>query len=79
MFVQGNGLVVYFEERGMVDGCTCDETVQLDGLDGQQANDAPHGFRRQVADGDEQQAIDGIEHQDIAIVESHVDKTEYEE
>ena len=48
-------------------------------MDGQQGDDAPHPLRRQIADGDEQQAVARIEHQNVAIVESHVDNAEHEQ
>ena len=48
-------------------------------MNGKQTNDAPHRFRWQITDGNKQQAIDGIEHEDIAIVKRHVDKTKHEQ
>ena len=43
------------------------------------ADDAPYCLRWQITDGNEQQTIAGIKHQDVAIVERHVDDTKHEE
>ena len=72
-------LAIELPHGGMVHRRTSQQTVQLHGLDGQQSDDAPDGLRRQIADGNEQQTIAGIEHQDVAVVERHIDDTEHEE
>ena len=63
----------------MVERGACQQTKEFYGLDGQQGDDAPHPLRRQIADGYEQQAIARIEHQDVAIVEGHVDNAKHEQ
>lgn len=78
MFVQSHRLAIDFKETGMVDGDACQQAEELYRLYGQQGYDAPDGSRRQVTDGDEQQAVDRIEHEDIAIVERYVDESENE-
>ena len=60
----------------MVDVDTSQQAEQLYRLDGQQGDDAPDSFRRQITDGNQQKAVAGIEHQDVTIVEGHVDKPE---
>ena len=51
-----------FIESGMVNLVARQQTVKFHGLDGQQADNAPHPLRRQIADGDEQQTVARIEH-----------------
>ena len=66
-------------EPGMVDLGAREQAEQLDGLDGEQGDDAPHPSGRQVADGDEQQPVAGVEHEDVAIVEGHIDHAKEEQ
>ena len=79
MFVQSHRLAIDFKETGMVDGDACQQAEELYRLYGQQGYDAPDGSRRQVTDGDEQQAVDRIEHEDIAIVERYIDESKNEQ
>ena len=72
--VQADGLVVNLEEPRMVDFGSREQAEQFHGLNGEEGDDAPYGSRRQIADGDEQEAVHRIEHEDVAIVECHVDK-----
>ena len=74
IFMQTDGFVVYLKERGVVNLRSRKQTEQFYWLDGQQANDAPDNSRWQKTDGDEQQSIDCIKHQNVTIVESNVDK-----
>ena len=62
----------------MIDLKARQQTIQLYGLDGQQADDTPDRLRRQIADGNKQQTIAGIEHQDVTIVEGHIDDAKQE-
>ena len=79
VLVQGNRLVVNLEEPRVVSRSARQQAKQLNRLDSQQADDAPHPLRRQVADGDEQQPVGGIEHQDVTVVERHIDKAKPEQ
>ena len=78
VLVQGYRAVVNLKERGMVYRGAAQQAEQFHGLDGQQADDAPDRFRGQVTDRDEQQAIACVEHEDVAVVEGHIDEAEHE-
>ena len=77
--MQGYRLIIDLKEPCVVYRRTAQQAEQFHGLDGEQGDDAPHPLRRQVADRDEQQPITSIEHQDVAIVERHVDDAKHEE
>ena len=79
MLVDSDGLTINIEESGMVDCGARQQAEQLNRLNGKQDDDAPDGTGRKIADGDEHQAVNGIEHQDVAIVKGYVDQSENEQ
>ena len=72
-------LAIHFPQSAVVDRSASQQTEEFYGLYGQQSDEAPHPLRRQIADGDEQQTIACIEHQDVSVIEGHVDNAEEEQ
>ena len=79
MFVGAVDLAIQFPHGAVVERGARQQTIKLYGLDGQQDDDAPHPLRRQITDGDKQQAVARIQHQDVAIVEGYVDDTKHKQ
>ena len=79
MCMGATDLVIQLPHGAVVERGARQQTEQFYGLDGQENDDAPHPLRRQITDGDEQQTIARIEHQDVAVVEGHIDDAEHEQ
>ena len=77
--MHGVDFAIHLPQGGVIHRGARQQAEQFYGLDGQQADDAPHPLRGQITDGDEQQAVTGIEHQDVAVVEGHVDDAKHEQ